>query len=62
MNRLIYLCALFGEGIRYLNICVFQKRLPRIEAASLLYNENPAIVAGFHKGYADERKANKNSA
>ena len=27
-----------------------------------LYNENPAIVAGFHKGFADEQKANKNSA
>jgi hypothetical protein len=25
-----------------------------------LYNENPAIVAGFHKGFADEEKTNKN--
>ena len=28
----------------------------------MLYNEKPAIVAGFHKGFADEQKANKNSA
>ena len=28
----------------------------------LLYNENHAIVAWFHKGFADEQKANKNSA
>ena len=27
-----------------------------------LYNENPAIVAGFYVGYADEQKANKKSA
>jgi len=24
-----------------------------------LYNENPAIVAGFHVGFADEKKTNK---
>ena len=28
----------------------------------LLYNENPAIVAGFCKGFTDEQKTNKNSA
>jgi len=27
-----------------------------------LYHEYPTIVAGFHKGFADEQKANKNSA
>ena len=27
-----------------------------------LYNENPAIVAGFYKGFADEQKTNKKSA
>ena len=27
--------------------------------ALFLYNENPAIVAGFHIGYADKRKPNK---
>ena len=32
--------------------------LPR----SFLYNENPAIVAGFYVGYADGQKTNKKSA
>jgi hypothetical protein len=27
-----------------------------------LYHENPAIVAGFYIGYADEEKTNKESA
>ena len=30
--------------------------------ACIFVNENPAIVAGFYKGFADEQKANKNSA
>ena len=31
-------------------------------SAVWLYHDPPAIVAGFHKGFADEQKANKNSA
>ena len=27
----------------------------------ILYNENPAIVAGFHIGFADEKKTDKKS-
>ena len=30
--------------------------------AHFLYNENPTIVAGFYKGFADEQKTNKKSA
>ena len=40
-----------GEGSRFLE----KKRLPFCKT------KNPAIVAGFHKGFADEQKANKNS-
>ncbi len=29
-------------------------------SAVFLYNENPAIVAGFHKVFVDEEKTNKN--
>jgi len=36
---------------------ILHLRYPRF-----LLNENPAIVVGFHKGFADEQKANKNSA
>jgi len=34
----------------------------RVTAGDFLYNENPAIVAGFCIGYADEQKTNKESA
>ena len=33
------------------------KKIPR----RFLYNENPAIVAGFYIGYADEKKGTKKS-
>ncbi len=29
--------------------------------AHFLYSENPAIVAGFHVGFADEQKAKKSA-
>ena len=34
-------------------------RSPRMWCFSFLYHENPAIVAGFHIGFADKRKPNK---
>ena len=34
----------------------------RVMRLPFLSNKNPAIVAGFHKGFADEQRANKNSA
>ena len=33
-----------------------------IPSYPFLSNENPAIVAGFYKGFADEQKTNKRSA
>jgi len=31
-----------------------------VASKAFLYPENPAIVAGFNKGFADEQKTNKN--
>ena len=39
-----------------IGVCVFVRQL---RLSHFLYHETPAIVVGFHIGYADKQKANK---
>ena len=43
-------------------LCHQKRKIRTNSLSSFLYAENSAIVAGFQKGFADEQKANKNSA
>ena len=52
------------EGLQILPLVFLRiKKSARTNRCERIFvNENPAIVAGFCKGFADEQKTNKNSA